>query len=68
MRLTLGVLIGGGLGVYLGYLILQDLAILTLIIGAVIGAIIANQGRKVSYDYNNDGGWYNGQESDGSDD
>lgn len=59
MKLVFAVVAGGALGVFAGIMLLPDLAFLTMIIGAVIGAVLGSRGRKVEY---SDGPWEDGSE------
>ena len=60
MRLILGVLVGGGLGAYIGYLLVPDISIGTAIVGAFIGTRLTRARKQVV----GDGDWYDGSDED----
>ena len=59
MRLFLGFLIGGGLGIFAGSFLSANFSLVTGFIGAIIGVNIANRGRRKE----TDGGVTDGDET-----
>jgi hypothetical protein len=65
MRWIIGILFGGGLGAFIGYLILPDLSILTALAGAYIGLKFTGRGRRTNH--RDEGYWDGDQNSDWGD-